>query len=587
MLPVGDDSLHDADGISTLLIYLGLAVVLVPLCRALGVSGILGYLAVGILIGPSGLDVARMTPRIETASEIGVLFLLFTIGLELSTARLRGLRSDALGLGSTQILLTGLVLGAMVFALSGSAGVAVAVGFSLTMSSTAIALQLLRESGDLSRRSGRAALGILLLQDVAVVPLLVILPILAGKSGSVGPALALAMLKAVLATSAIVVLGRLVLRRAYRTVTALREPQIALALTLLVAVGTGHFTGALGLSVPLGAFLAGVLIAETEFRHHVEADAEPFRGLLLGVFFMSVGLSIDLSSLAAGAWRVVLIAMAIIGTKAAILYALSRSFGLTRSQGVHLSLLLAQAGEFGLVALGLSVVLGLLTPTEGSELMAAIALTMFATPGVAIAGRVLSKRLAQAEQHGVDSLAAAAAEFEGHVVVAGCGRVGSTVVRVLTEHGVAAVAIDLDPVRVARLRSLGVPAFVGDAARPMLLDAAGADRAKVAVVTLDDPGVAERVCAELRQAHPTLEIVARASDRTHADRLRDAGASLAVAENLEASLELAGRALEVFDHTLPEIERCLDELRANDYALLDRWEPRRERPAGSGGSPRA
>lgn len=580
---MGGDPLHDADGISTLLIYLALAVVLVPLCRALGVSGILGYLAVGILIGPSGLGIAEMTPSIETASEIGVLFLLFTIGLELSTDRLRSLRRDALGLGSGQILGTGLVLGAMVLALSGSVGVAVAVGFSLAMSSTAITLQLLRESGDLSRRSGRAALGILLLQDVAVVPLLVILPILAGKSGSIGPALGLAMVKALVAVSAIVFLGRLVLRRAYHAVTALREPQIALALTLLVAVGTGHFTGVLGLSVPLGAFLAGVLIAETEFRHHVEADAEPFRGLLLGVFFMSVGLSIDLSSLASGAWRVMLIAAAILVTKASLLYLLSRSFGLTRAQGAHLSLLLAQAGEFGLVALKLSIVLGLLGPGEGGELLAAIALTMFATPGIAVLAGALSRRLAQADQPGVDSLAAAAAELEGHVVVAGCGRVGSTVVRVLAEHGVAAVAIDLDPVRVARLRSLGVPAFVGDAARPMLLEAAGADRAKVAVVTLDDPGVAERVCAELRQAHPRLEIVARASDRAHADRLREAGASLAVAENLEASLELAGRTLEVFDHSLPEIERCLEELRANDYALLDTWESKPARKIGSGG----
>jgi CPA2 family monovalent cation:H+ antiporter-2 len=565
---------HAADGIENLLIYLAAAMVLVLLCRALGVSTVLGYLATGIVIGPSLFGLVQKTPRVEAAGEVGVLFLLFTIGLELSTDRLRGLRVDAFGLGTAQVLLTGAILAAVVFAVSGLAPAAIAVGFSLALSSTAIVLQLLKDSGDLSRRTGRAALAVLLLQDLAVVPLLVLIPLLAGDGRGLLPALGLAALKTVIAGVVIVVLGRLVLRRLYHAVSALREPQMGLALTLLIALGAGFATERLGLSATLGAFLAGVLIAETEFRHQVEADVEPFRGLLLGIFFMSVGLSIDISALAGHATSIVALLAAIVLVKAGVLYGLALAFGLSRGQATYLSLLLAHGGEFAFVALGLSIGLGLIPPAGGAGLLAAVALSMFIAPALAALGRRLLGRMAHRAQPGSDAMASEAAEYEDHVVLAGCGRVGSTVLRVLAEHGVAAIAIDADPVRVGQLRSLGLPAFVGDAARPLLLESAGADRARAAVVTFDDPPAAESVCAALRQAHPRLEIVARASDRLHGERLLIAGASVAVAENLEASLELAGRVLEAFDFSPAEIERRLDELRADDYARLDEWRRR-------------
>lgn len=570
--------LHHADGIESLLIYLAAALLLVPLCRRLGVSAVLGYLGVGILIGPSAFGLVEKTPRVEAVSEIGVLFLLFTIGLELSTDRLRSLRRDAFGLGSAQILLTGIALGAVVYGISGAARPAVAVGFSLALSSTAIVLQLLKESGDLSRRTGRAALAVLLLQDLSVVPLLVLIPLLAGASVGLGAALGLMALKTVGVAVVIVVFGRLVLGRLYHAASKLGDPQIGLILTLLVALGTGWATESVGLSATLGAFLAGVLIAETDFRHQVEADVEPFRGLLLGVFFMGVGLTIDVVGLADQAGRVAALTLAVIVVKAGVLYPVSRVFGLTRAQSLYLSLLLGQAGEFGFVALGLALELGLIDPVAEAPLIAAVAISMFAAPGLAALGQRLHDAMLRAASPGETALSAQAAELEGHVVVAGGGRVGSTIVRVLSEHGLSAVVVDLDPVRVAHLRRLGLMAFVGDASRPMLLDAAGIARARSAAVTVNDPHAAERICAALRHAHPGLQIVARASDRPHGERLREAGASVAVAENVEASLELAGRVLEAYDVVGQEVERRLDALRADDYARLSVWNDADERP---------
>jgi len=559
--------LHE-EGLSSLLIYLAAALALVPLCRALGVSAVLGYLAVGILLGPSGLGLVERTREVEIASEIGVLFLLFTIGLELSGERLRALRDDAVRLGTAQILVSGVALAIFVLGVSDSLHAAVAVGFALAMSSTAIVVRILKETGELARRTGQAALAVLLLQDVAVVPLLVVIPLLAGDPVDLLPALALASLKAALAVALLLWLGRRLLRPLFHLVQTTRDPEIGLALTLLVALGTGWATALAGLSPTLGAFLAGVLMAETEYRHQVEADVEPFRGLLLGVFFMSVGLAIDLPFVSAHAGRVLAIALGLVTVKGLILLPATRLLGLSWPQSVHVALLLCQAGEFGFVALGLSVGLGVVDAGIGSELLAAVALTMFASPFLAKLGRGLEERLSARGQPGRDALEAAASGLAGHVVVAGLGRVGTTVIRVLAEHGVAAVGLDIDPLRVSQLRALGFTAFVGDAGRKSLLEAAGVDRARAAVVTLDDPPTAERICATLHEEQPKLRVLARASDLAHGERLLGAGASAAVAENLEGSLELAGRVLAEYELPPTEIERVLADLRADDYARL-------------------
>jgi CPA2 family monovalent cation:H+ antiporter-2 len=564
--------MDDAEGLTNVLVFLTVIVVTVPLARALRVSPVLGYLVAGVVLGPSGLGVIDWTERLQGLAEVGVLFLLFATGLDLSFDRLVQLRRYALGLGVGQLGLTGLALAVLTSGAFDALPVALVVGFSLAMSSTAIVVQLLRERGELARRHGRASLAVLLLQDVAVVPLLVAIGVLARSGEDLAGALGTAALTGLFAVAGILAVGRLALRPLYHRIASLRSAEALLSLTLLVALGSGWATQQLGLSMALGAFLAGVLVAETEYRHQVEADLEPFRSLLLGLFFLGVGLSIDLDVVVGRAPTVLGLAIAVVVTKAVLLFVLARANGLVPRDAAPLALGLAQSGEFGFVALTLAQEGGLLAGETGSLLRAMVAVTMFATPGLLALGHRLGGALEPTRPDpGDDGLEAEARGLEGHVVIAGCGRVGETVARVLTAHGVPAIGLEIDPGRVVELRARGLPVFVGDASRPQVLERAGIERASAAVVTLDQPEAAERICAVLRRGHTHLPVLARARNREHGGRLLRAGATAAVPETLAASLELAGRVLAALEITPDEIDRTLDELRADDYAQLEAW----------------
>jgi CPA2 family monovalent cation:H+ antiporter-2 len=577
---------QDAGLVVGTLVFLATAVVTVPLCRALGVSPILGYLAAGVLLGPSGLGIVRESEPLHALSEVGLLFLLFAIGLELSLDRLRSLQRWALGLGSAQVLVSGLALAALAARWLPSRTGALVVGFSLALSSTAVVLQLLRERGELGLRHGRVSLAVLLLQDLAVVPILLAISLVTNGSAGIAPALGAAAARALAAVVVLAAAARLLLRPLYRAVAATRHSEVLLALTLLVALGTAAATRALGLSSTLGAFLAGLLVAETEYRHQVEADVEPFRGLLLGLFFLGVGLSIDVPLVREHLGMLLLLVLGILTAKSAILFPLARGFGLPRNQAAHVALVLAQAGEFGFVSLDLARSRGLIDPAPASLLLAAVALTLFATPLLAVLARRADEALAPAEaEAAAGALAEETRDLEGHAVIAGCGRVGHVVLRVLAAQGVPGVGLDVDPERVGELRRLGLPVFVGDVARKQVLEAAGVERARVVVVTIDRPDAAEALCAILRREHPALRILARARNRERLRRLLRAGADGAVAEALEGSLELSGRVLETLDLPREEIDRVLDGLRENDYARIEEWRipeagPEREgRPA--------
>jgi CPA2 family monovalent cation:H+ antiporter-2 len=560
-----------SDQVTNVLPFLVAVVLTVPLCRALRVSPVLGYLAAGLALGSNGLGWIEWTDPLRELSEIGVLFLLFSIGLELSFERLAQLRRHVLGLGGAQVLVTGVLLAALTRGAFGGTP-ALVVGFSLAMSSTAIVLQLLRERGELQRRHGRASLAVLLLQDFAVIPLLVVIPVLAGAGDGLGRALVAAGAKALAVIAILFVLGRLLLRPVYHRIASLRSAEALLSLTLLVALGTGWATERLGLSMTLGAFLAGVLVAETEYRHQVEADVEPFRSLLLGLFFLGVGLSLDLSFVLSRLGEVAALATAVVAIKAAILFVLARVFGLPLRDAAPVALGLAQAGEFGFVALGLALDRGLLEHETGSVLLAVVAATMFASPLLLALGRSVGEALHRRRASmAPEDLAEQTADLEGHVVIAGCGRVGETVARVLSQRGVTGVGLEIDPARVQELRTRGLAVYVGDASRPQVLAAAGVERTAAAVVTLDEPAAAERICAALRAGHPHLPVLARARTIEHGRRLLDAGATAAVAEALEGSLELAGRTLEALEFPPDEVERTLDALRENDYAQLEAW----------------
>ena len=538
------------------IVFLVAAGVLVPLLHRLRVSPVLGYLIVGGLIGPFGLGlwasdhpalafvVITDLDGVQALAELGVLFLLFTIGLELSLDRLWAMRRLVFGLGSLQVLITGAIIGAIAWQFGNSVPASIVLGACLALSSTAIVMQILLQSRRLSTPLGRSSFSILLMQDLAVVPILFVVGVLGAKvEGSIGVELALALGKAVLTIGAIYLVGRLVLRPVLRLVAQARSPEMFMAAVLLAVVGIATITGLAGLSMPLGAFLAGLLLAETEFRHEIEVDIEPFKGLMLGLFFMSVGMGID--------WRVVAdepfwIAVAVVGLfalKSTITAGLCVAFGVPRPVSLETGLLLGQGGEFAFIVVGLAMSLALLPADVGQYMLIVTGLTMLVTPLVAAAARLAAQwaRRETAAAHEGDL--AEVATIDGHVVIAGFGRVGRLVAATLRAEAIPFLALDNDPVAVAHERANGLPVFFGDASRLEMLVRAHVERAGAVVVTLDDSTSAERIVAAVHGAWPAIPIYVRARDAAHAARLIAAGASVAVPLATEASLQLAGRVL--------------------------------------------
>lgn len=562
------------------IVFLIAAGIMVPLFHRMKISPVLGYLVVGGAIGPFGLGlfaadlpvlhwvVIRDLEGVQALAELGVIFLLFVIGLELSLERLWAMRRLVFGLGSLQILITGGVIGFVAWEFGNSIPASIVLGACLALSSTAIVMQLLMQRRRLGTPLGRSSFSILLMQDLAVVPILFVVGVLgaqvqggADSDGALAVDLALALGKAVLTIGGIWVMGRLVLRPALRVAAQTRSPEMFMAAILLTVIGISAITGAAGLSMALGAFLAGLLLAETEFRHEVEVDIEPFKGLMLGLFFMSVGMGID--------WRVIgqeplWIAASVAGlfaVKSLVTAGLCVAFGLGRSTAVEAGLLLGQGGEFAFVVVGLAMTLGLIAPDVGQFMLIVAGLTMLVTPLVATAAERLAARLDRSVSGPAEHAAAAIGEIEGHVVLAGFGRVGRTLVETLQAEAIPFVALDPDPVAVAAARAEGLPVYVGDASRLDLLARAHVERAAAVVLTMDDPQAAERIAAAVRLTFPAVPIYARARDAANARRLLAAGASVAVPEALEASLQLAGRVLDGFGIGEEVIRKRLDHQR--------------------------
>jgi CPA2 family monovalent cation:H+ antiporter-2 len=539
--------MEDASFLGEALIFLLAAVLVGPLFERFKSSPVLGFLVAGMLIGPYGLGLVAESATTRRLGELGVVFLLFTIGLELSIERLKVMRRQVFGLGTAQVLLTGLVItfAATLAGLGTSA--AIIVGGGLALSSTAVVLQLLSERGELASRFGRACVAVLLLQDLAVVPMLTLVPALGNEEISILRAAGVAFLKAAAVLTAILVIGRLVLRPLFRLVAAGRSPELFAAMTLLVLLGTSRVTGQAGLSIGLGGFLAGAMLAETEYRHQVAADILPFRGILLGLFFMTVGMSVNLGVLVADMDLIGLLVAALIVGKLILVYGLCRAFGLAGGPSLNAGMMLAQGGEFAFLLFALALANGILSTSNGAVLFAVVAVSMALTPVLAAIGARLAARVAATEAVEAQDLASETAELRGHVVVAGFGRVGRAVCRMLAEGKVPYVALDLEPERVARARAQGLPVFYGDAAQPAVLRGAGVEHARSAVLTMDDPAAAERAAAGLRASFPDTPIFARARDNPHRERLESAGATGIVHETLGLSLELGGAVLKAIE----------------------------------------
>lgn len=539
-----------------LMIFLIAAGIVVPLLHRIRISPVLGYLLVGFVIGPFGLGLfAAQFPALHYVSiseldgvrqlaELGVVFLLFVIGLELSFERLWAMRRLVFGLGSLQVLLCALGIGLIALAFGASAQTAILVGSALALSSTAIVMQVLAERRQLGTALGRTSFAILLMQDLAVVPILLLVGVLgAGASEHVAGALAFAFTKAALMIAAIYLIGRLLLRPLMRSVARARSPEMFMAAILLVAIGSAMLTQAAGLPMALGAFLSGLLLAETEFRHEIEVAIEPFKGLLLGLFFVSVGMGLDARVIALQAPALLAAVLGLSLLKGLSIALLCRAFGLSNAVALETGLLLGQAGEFAFVVLGIAAQQALISAELGQFMLLVAGLSMLVTPLVALIARRgamhLAARAAAANALDPDELH----DVEGHVVIAGFGRVGVTLARVMDVEQIAYIALDLDVEEVARARARGLPVHYGDASRLEILRRTHLEQARALVITMDSAKAAEHIVRAVRDFAPNLPIYVRARDSKHARRLLAHGASEVVPETVEASLQLAARVL--------------------------------------------
>jgi CPA2 family monovalent cation:H+ antiporter-2 len=569
-----------AEGLKGLLIFLVAAGVIVPLFHRARIGVVLGFLIVGAALGPQGLG--RLTDahpwlvyftfdnpqRATPLAELGIIFLLFLLGLELSMQRLWQLRRYLFGVGLAQVVLTALAIGLLVRWQVAAPPAAFLLGLSLALSSTAVVMQILVEEGRTATPVGRIALAVLLFQDLMVVPILLIVGMITGESARGAFALVGLFALALAAVPVLMGVGRYLVGPLLRSAASTGSRELILALALLIVVGFAAAASAAGLSTALGAFLAGLLLSESEYRHHIEVDIEPFKGLLLGIFFITIGTSVDVGVVMDYVGPILGALVVLIVLKASILFLVARLLGVGQGVSSEVALLLAQGSEFAFVVVGLAQNDSLMSPQLATSITAVIALSMMATPLLAIcarkAGEFFADREHAAHAPGVDD-----AEFADHVVIGGFGRVGQTVARLVEAEHIPFVALDSNGTLVSEHRKSGRPVYFGDASRAAILERAGARNARAFVVTLDAPGAAERMVAAIRKLAPNAQVFARAKDAAHAARLAALGAA-AIPEAVEASLQLGGRVLEALGLPDEAVAQRLLEAREDELGRLDR-----------------
>ncbi|MGG7568081.1 monovalent cation:proton antiporter-2 (CPA2) family protein [Rhodovulum sp. DZ06] len=538
-------------------VFLGAAVLAVPVFKRLGLGSVIGYLAAGALIGPSGVALVPDPATVMHVAEFGVVLLLFVIGLELRPARLWRLRMEIFGLGLLQVAVTGVLLVGAFMLMGMSERASIAAGMALALSSTAFAIQLLREKGDLTRPFGDRAFSILLFQDLAIVPLLALVAFLAPGEGGAMNWTDLAI--AVAAVAGLLLVGRYLLPHIFGVVARARADEIFTASALLVVIGASLLMDAVGLSMATGAFLAGVLLAETEFRHQLESDIEPFRGLLLGLFFMSFGMTLDWAVVAEAWWIVIGGALGLFALKIGVLWGLCRMFGSSSSDALRIGAYLGQGGEFAFVLFGAAVVGGVMAPDERSLLSAVVTLSMALTPLALMA----SARMARGEDDDAEGMTPAKdAPGGSQVLVAGFGRVGQVVARVMRMRGYSVTLIDNSPRRIRMAGTFGAKVYYGDARRIDVLRSAGAEKADMIFLCIDDRDGARAAVERLRHRFPDAILLADTYDRFSQLELFDAGAHEVVRETFESAVKLARLGLErmgdgdVADELIEEFRRA-------------------------------
>ncbi len=554
--------LHDAT------IYLAAATVAVVLSRKLGFGAVLGYLFAGILVGPWCLRLITDVDNILHFAEIGVVFLLFIIGLELQPSRLWVLRRSVFGLGALQVLVTGAVLAGIARWFSLDWAPAILVGFGLSLSSTAFVLQMLAERKELTSPHGRAAFGVLLFQDLAVIPLIALVPLLASGSSSMESALQFGEIsKALVILVGFVIGGHYLLLPVLRLVASAQIREIFTAATLLVVLGAAVLMESLGLPMGLGAFLAGMLVADSEYRHQMDTDIAPFKGLLLGLFFIAVGMSANLGLLVDEPGVILTIALGLMVLKAAILIPLARAFRLEGRTALTLSVVLAQGGEFAFVLFHLASAENLLSELMTSRLILAVTLSMAVTPVLYLVNARLSKpALPKQDGRPYDEVD----DRHHQVIIAGFGRFGQVIGRILAMRKIPFTALEVSPDQVDFVRRYGNKVYYGDAGRLDLLRSAHVNKAKVFVLAVDDVEVSIRIAETVKQHFPGLHLAARAHNRQHALRLMDVGANYIIRDTLLSSIFLAGEVLEDIGLSSEEAKTATSFFLKHDVETLEK-----------------
>jgi CPA2 family monovalent cation:H+ antiporter-2 len=557
-----------------ILLFLALAGILIPLLQRLRINQVLGFLAAGALAGPFGLGLlapqypwlAWFTfppgPGVSALGELGVLFLMFMIGLELSAARLWSMRGWVFGVGGAQVLLTAAALGGALYLAGQPVASAAILGLVLSLSSTAVVMQLLGEQHRTQSQVGQAAFAVLMLQDLAVVPLLILIGAL-GKSSGSGDDVALMALgtiaKASVAIALIYIVGRRVVHPMFRTFARHRQPDVFMALILLSTFGIAGLSAAAGLSMALGALIAGLLLSETEFKHEVELMVDPFKGLLMGLFFMTVGMQMDTRQvLEAPLWLAGAV-LGLVAIKTLVATLLLRLKGLGWGCSVETGLLLGQGGEFAFIVIGYAVAARLVEPGLGARVLLAVGLSLFATPLMARLGRIIGTRCGPDPAATAPQLGGAALEqARGRIIIAGFGRVGQQLAKLLADQEIPFVAFEQDAKLVAALHAQGLPVYFGNASQPELLRRVDAGAAPAIVLTMDHAGAALHAVRGIRREFPDVPLFVRARDEHQARILRAAGATIVVPETLEASLQLSAFVLEAMGLDARRVDDIVD-----------------------------
>jgi len=559
-------------GLLSVLLLLAGAVMAVVAVRTLHLPALFGYVLVGVVLGPNALGWVQESHQTETLAEFGIVFLMFTLGLEFSLPRLRAMRGLVFGVGGLQVMLTSslVLLAGLAFGLDWRSGLV--LGGALAMSSTAMVGKLLVERGELETLHGRLVMGVLLFQDLAVVPLLILIPALAGDGADLLSTLGMALLKGVAVLAVIIALGPQLTRRWFHMVALRQSDELFMLNVLLTTLALAALTEAAGLSAALGAFLAGMLISETEYRYQVEADIRPFRDILLGLFFVTVGMHLNVLAVLAS-WQEILALTALLMLVKAVLAMLAaRTASADRLGVARTGLYLAQAGEFALVLLSLAEQAGVLEDRVLAVTLPAVILSMLATPVLISQSPRLLRRMSGSEWMNkaleLTQIAVRSMGSEQHVVICGYGRTGQQLARVLARDGVGFIALDTDPQHVQSATATGETVVFGDAARREVLQAAGIQRAKALVITFADTRVALAVLAQTQTLRPDLPVLVRTRDDADIEQLRAAGATEVVAEVMEASVMLASQTLMLAGVPLNRVLREMREMREQRYELF-------------------